>query len=115
MKKWDDITDEYLKEMPMNFLVCTGKSNDEYCQAIRRVPGGWVYYDKQKICPVQTTAVFVPEVKVKKTEKMTREAATEKDADGRLIAYHCHICLEAVIEHGDNFCPHCGTPLSWEE
>lgn len=62
MKKWNDITEEYLKNMPMNFLIRTGVSNDEWYQAIRRVPNGWIFYAvDQKRGIVE--GVFVPENK----------------------------------------------------
>lgn len=60
MKKWDEITEEYLKSMPMNFVIHTGKSNDNFNQGIRRVPNGWIYYDKH---PETNTvsSTYVPE------------------------------------------------------
>lgn len=60
MKKWDDITIEYLMAMPMNFVIRTGKSNDDWNQAIRRVPTGWIFYEKTH--SKQVIGVFVPEV-----------------------------------------------------
>lgn len=61
VKKWDDITEKYLKAMPMNFIIRTGVSNAEWYQAIRRVPNGWIFYESTSL--KQIVAVFVPEAK----------------------------------------------------
>ena len=59
MKKWDDITEECLKNMPMNFVVRTCVDNEHWSQAIRRVIGGWIYYEK--CTDNQKIGTFVPE------------------------------------------------------
>lgn len=60
MKKWDEITEDYLINMPMNFVIRTGKSNTEYNQAIRRVPNGWIFYEYIKKNE-SVVGTFVPE------------------------------------------------------